>query len=501
MVRAAIMGGLSAFALVVGRQSHALTSLFATAWLMTAWQPFVLWDAGAQLSFGASLGLIAYAERLSLTFEDLLRKFVSLEEAVGATKLLAGNLLSTVAAMITTLPLMVYHFGSFTPWSLVSNLLVLPVQPAVMYLGASATLVGLVWLPLGRLVGWAAWLFLTYTIRAVEFTAKWVDTAAPVRALHPAMLLAYGGALLLFAHRPPRALFSAVAWKRFLRRPVVRRASFSALFIAAVLVWSTVAGLPDGKLHVAFLDVGQGDAILVTTPAGRRLLIDGGPSPSALLDALGRRMPFWERRIDLILLTHPHDDHLRGLLDLPERYDIGLVLLSDVEHDSGVHGQWQESLRVAGLPTLVVQQPWQIEFGDGPVMEVVPPASPNPDSLDDTSLVSRLVWQQARFLFTGDLEAEGLLKLSDEGWPLDCTVLKVPHHGSSEAVSPELLSATHPSVAVISAGADNRFGHPADETLACLEEAGVRVLRTDTAGSIEVTTDGVEYWVQTAGKR
>jgi competence protein ComEC len=134
-------------------------------------------------------------------------------------------------------------------------------------------------------------------------------------------------------------------------------------------------------------------------------------------------------------------------------------------------------------------------------MEVLPPGSPNPDSLDDTSLVSRLLWQQARFLFTGDLEAEGLLKLSHEGWPLDCTVLKVPHHGSSEAVSPELLSATHPSVAVISAGADNRFGHPADETLACLEEAGVRVLRTDTAGSIEVTTDGVEYWVQTAGKR
>jgi len=156
-------------------------------------------------------------------------------------------------------------------------------------------------------------------------------------------------------------------------------------------------------------------------------------------------------------------------------------------------------LQNTGIPTLVVQQAWQVDFGDGPVMEVLPPDSAAFESLDETSLVSRLVWQQASFLFTGDLEAQGLLRLRDTGWPLSCTVLKVPHHGSNNSVTEELLSVARPSLAVISVGADNRFGHPTEQTLTRLEQAGIQVLRTDTSGTIEVTTDGDSYWVQTTG--
>jgi competence protein ComEC len=119
------------------------------------------------------------------------------------------------------------------------------------------------------------------------------------------------------------------------------------------------------------------------------------------------------------------------------------------------------------------------------------------DSLDETSLVVRLRWREATFLFSGDLEAEGLLCLKNSGWPLDCTVLKVPHHGSEESVTEELLAATAPQLAVISVGAENRFGHPAEETLACLEQAGARTLRTDVQGTVKIRTDGKRYWVRT----
>ena len=497
VVRAAIMGGLTALALIAGRRSHALTSLFAAAWLMTAWQPFLLWDVGAQLSFAASLGLIAYSEELQRACENLLRKFVSLESAVRATQLLSDNLLSTIAAMIIALPVIIYHFEHFSPLYLLSNLLVLPVQPAVMYWGATAVLAGLAYLPLGRVLGWAAWLLLTYTIRTVEITSKWLDNSGAVGSVHPALLWAYGGILAWLTFRPQALQPALESGKRFLRQRATWKVTCALLILALILAWSAVARFPDGRLHVTFLDVGQGDAILIETPSGRRMLIDGGPSPATLLAALGRRLPFWDRRIDIVLLTHPHDDHVRGLLPLIDRYRVRQVLTGDVEHTSAVYRAWRESLQEQGIPVLGVGQPWQVDFGDGPTAEILPPLEGNSDSLDETSLVVRLTWQEAIFLFTGDLEADGLLELHRAGWPLACTVLKVPHHGSDEAVSAELLAVTSPDLAVISVGADNRFGHPANETLSCLDQANVQVLRTDQSGTVQVVTDGDSYWVRT----
>jgi competence protein ComEC len=501
VVRAAIMGGLSALALIVGRQGHALTSLLAAAWLMTAWQPLTLWDVGFQLSFSASLGLILYAETLQKAAESLLERFVSMEAAAPVARLLNASLLSTLAALATTLPLMIYHFGDFSPLSLVSNLLILPLQPAIMYLGSTAAMAGLAYLPLGQVLGWAAWLFLTYTIRIVEITANWIHSSGASSSIHPALLLAYYGLLTLFTLNPTKRLISADALKRLLARGAVRKAVVSALVVVLVLVWLAVASLPDGRLHVAFLDVGQGDAILIETPAGHRLLVDGGPSPAALLAALGRYLPFWDRRIDMILLSHPHEDHLRGLLSVLQRYRVRQVIASDVSHDSALFQQWRQQLDDRSIPLLAVQHPLLVDFGDGPTTEVFSPHVGTFDSLDETSLVAHLTWEKAAFLFTGDLEAEDLLSFQDEGWSLACTVLKVPHHGSNAAVSEDLLMVTRPDLAVVSVGADNRFGHPAAETLACLEQAGIRALRTDQVGTVEVTTDGERYWVRTGGSR
>jgi competence protein ComEC len=134
-------------------------------------------------------------------------------------------------------------------------------------------------------------------------------------------------------------------------------------------------------------------------------------------------------------------------------------------------------------------------------MEVLPPDAGSYDSLDETSLVARLGWHRASFLFTGDLEADGLLEFYDAGWSLDCMVLKVPHHGSEGALNEDLLTAIAPDLAVISVGADNRFGHPAEEMLVHMMRAGVEVLRTDLAGTVEVITDGERYWVRTAGSQ
>jgi len=498
VVRAAIMGGLSALAVIVGRRSHAATALFAAAWAMTAWQPFTLWDIGFQLSFASSLGLILYAKPLQRACEIALARVVPEAKAKRAAVLLQDALLTTVAAMVATLPLMVYHFGQFSPLSLLANALILPVQPAIMYLGSTAAIFGWICLPLAKLVGWAAWLFLTYTIRAVETTAMWVGVAGVARMVHPALPLGYYVALaaITFGWKPRLNL--AEAFRGLLNRGTVRKVLLAVLMLCAVLVWVAVASLPDGRLHVTYLDVGQGDAILVQTPAGHRLLIDGGPSPATLLAALGRHLPFWDRRLDLVMLSHPHDDHLRGLLDLPGRYWVRQVLVADLSDPPALHQQWCQQLEEQGIPLLQVQQPVQVDFGDGVYMEVLPPRPLVYESLDETSLVVRLRWREATFLFSGDLEAEELLQFNHAGWPLDCTVLKVPHHGSEGSVTPELLAVTAPQLAVISVGAENRFGHPAEGTLTCLERAGVRTLRTDVQGTLQITSDGEHYWVRTS---
>jgi len=500
VVRAAIMGGLSALALVVGRRSDALTSLLAAAWCMTTWHPFTLWDVGFQLSFAASLGLILYGDRLKIWAEDMLSRVTSVDSAQQVVAVLNDSFLVTLAAQITTLPLVVYHFHHFSWLSLLSNLLILSVQPAIMYLGSTAAMLGLVWLGAGRLVGWVAWLFLTYTIRMVELTANWIDASASAHTIHPMVPLAYYAVLALYTLDSTRTLIAPRAIWRWLRTGAVRKAGLATLIAALVLVWIAVGSLPDARLHVAFLDVGQGDAALIETPAGRRLLIDGGPSPATLLAALGRRLPFWDRRIDMIVLSHPHDDHLRGLLPLVERYQVQQVLVSDASRWSSAYEQWRQLLHDNRVPLLTVQHALEVSFSDGPVVQVVPPVTADDSNIDETSLVVRLSWQDASFLFSGDLEAAGLLKVGNAGWPLACTILKVPHHGSDEAVSEELLTAVNPDLTVISVGADNRFGHPGADTLAQLERAGVQVLRTDEVGTVEITTDGKQYWVHTGDR-
>jgi competence protein ComEC len=368
-----------------------------------------------------------------------------------------------------------------------------------MYLGGTAAMVGLAFLPFGRLLAWAAWLPLTYTVRVVEGLAGWIHTTGATGRVQPAVPLAYYGLLALVTLRPPTLSLQAI--RHWLRRKAVRRALVATLIVAAILVWASVFSLPDGKLHVIFLDVGQGDAIWIETPIGRRVLIDGGPSPAALLSALGRQLPFWDRCIDILVVSHPHDDHLRGLVSVLERYRVRQVLIGNMESTSALYEEWQKMLEERKIPVLTVRQPVQVDLGDGPKMEVLLPDMATLDDSEEASLVARLSWGKVSFLITGDLEAAGLLALGRAGWPLDSTVLKVPHHGSKEAVNESLLAVTCPELAVISVGSDNLFGHPAAETLAVLEVAGVQVLRTDQVGTVEVVADGERYWVRTRSSR
>jgi competence protein ComEC len=251
---------------------------------------------------------------------------------------------------------------------------------------------------------------------------------------------------------------------------------------------------PDGVTRITVLDVGQGDAILVEGSRGGRMLVDGGPNPDRLLVELDRRLPPWDRRLDVLILTHPHEDHVAGLALLLDRYRIGRVFEAGMRGPGPGYAAWTTALERVGAPgrgTLVTGDHLAVDDLRLSVLWPDPGAVPRepPDTgrgINDVSIVLLGEVGGRRILLTGDVEDDVDPVLAARGLP-PIDFLKVAHHGSGTASTVAFLGVVKPSLAVVSAGADNPYGHPARSTLDHLREAGARVFRTDTDGSVEVS--------------
>lgn len=249
----------------------------------------------------------------------------------------------------------------------------------------------------------------------------------------------------------------------------------------------------DTTLRVIFFDIGQGDSALVRTPSHQNILIDAGPDTS-VLSKLGAALPFYDRRIDLVILTHCHADHEGGLAAVLERYDVGKVIWSGVGDDSPGCVAWQDVSERNHIPIHVVAAGENYRFG-ATIMTVLYPfdyqSVSGETNLNMTSVVSRLTYGDSSFLFTGDAPAEveeRLLSRSDITLASD--VLKVGHHGSRYSSSLEFLQTVHPQYAIISVGAGNSYGHPHLATLNRLSSQGITYLRTDLSGDLPCSSNG-----------
>ncbi len=274
--------------------------------------------------------------------------------------------------------------------------------------------------------------------------------------------------------------------------------------LVIVLVAVTIAGRPDGQLHVTTLDVGQGDAILVEAPDGATMLVDGGPDPELTLRRLGANLGFFTRRIDLLVLSHPHQDHVAGLIEVLDRFHVGAVLHAGIAFENTAYDRLVTDAAAAGVPLTLARagQIWRL--GAGTSVDILYPTdadanAPLPDGdINNGSVV--LVVRHGGFgaLLTGDAEEPVETTLVSRGVLAPVDLLKVGHHGSTSSTIPAFLDATKPTVATISSGEDNEYGHPAPETLAALaSHPEIAVLRTDTDGDIEVVSDGSSYRVRT----
>ena len=556
VVRAAAMAGCALIARDLGRPTTAASAMgLAVAGLLLL-DPGYVDDAGFRLSVLATAGLMAWgaplADRLAGPAPGPVRRWLA--ESLGVS----------LAAQAATLPVILLDFGRLSLVSPVVNLVVAPfVAPAMaagtialvggLVVGAGtpsllATLAGLpAWVLLGTIVGavraGAGLPFASLTLEpplnvisaglsaiAVAFVARGGVTA--LRARLPALRAAGAGDAGTGAPQPgftragvPDARHGARSpdgSSRSSRSSRSRRLTALLLGVATLSVALAATHRPDGATRITVLDVGQGDAILVEGGAGGRMLVDGGPDPGRLLVALDERLPPWDRRIDAVVLTHPHEDHVAGLALLLKRYQVGRVYEPGMIGPGPGYAAWVAALGAgaaggasvaaggarAGGPTR-----WALGTGDRLALDGIslrvlwpdPGAVPLHPSdggtaINNVSIVLLGEVDGHRFLLAGDIEQAIDPQLLARGLPR-VEFLKVAHHGSGTASTAAFLDAVQPKVAVVSVGAGNPYGHPAPATIQRLRAITPNVYRTDRDGAVTVTFDAAALRVHAAGGR
>lgn len=265
------------------------------------------------------------------------------------------------------------------------------------------------------------------------------------------------------------------------------------LAVLNIFIFHTI--LAPRELRVTVLDVGQGDAILVESPTGVKVLIDGGPDRGVLRE-LGVALPFWERTIDVVVATHPDKDHIGGLPDVFAKYEVEHFVEPGIPHETSAVTALAEAVSAEpGLTRLLARRGMRLDLGGGAYADILyPDRDPSKLETNFGAVVMRLVYGETSFLFTADIPTQiedWLLMLDGSDGALDVDVLKVAHHGSKYSTSGAWLRATSPSAAAISVGAKNSYGHPTPEVLSRVEHAGARILRTDIDGRIIFTSDGL----------
>lgn len=481
-LRAAIMATMALSSVLVGRDSDALPFLCFSGAVMVGLDPQLLYDLGFQLSFLATAGLVL--------LEPVLRLGLARLRVPGW---LASSFSVTVAAQLAVLPVLAANFHAVSLVSPLTNLLLAPILPGLMATGAVAVALGAIALPLGQVAAPIAWLYLTYMVEVVRWTAQLPAAAASTGNLAFAQIALYYLLLLGVSLWPLPEMRAVRATASALASRAPRWAAAGAVLALLGIVVLGVSDRPDGKTHLYFLDVGHGDATLIRTGDGHNVLVDGGPSPTALEGALGRHLPFLDRDLDAVVLTGYGPDRLAGLIEVARRQQIGLVLQPGEPSTSEATGAWAGLLQSRGVQTVNAEAGQRIELGPDSWLEVTS-VQDSGSQEEDAALAVKLVSGGVSVLLPGDLSPEAQQEMARSlTGRLDA--VRVPRHGAADAFDERFLQAAAPRVAMLSVAANNRFRHPSEDTLQALR--GANLFRTDRQGTVEMVIERGGYEVYT----
>jgi competence protein ComEC len=493
VLRAALMSGLWITAeYIIRRKTFLPASLAFAALVMSLINPTVLWDVGFQLSFFATLSIVLFATPMTRWMQTRLDRWLPENTAANIGGFLAPTLIVSLAAQVLTLPLIALYFERVSLVSLLVNVLVLPVQPAILVLGALAIFTSVI-PALSLSLFWAALLPLAWTTTIVRAIAAlpFAETAAQLPAnLIALFFLLIMGVAMLQAQQP--------AWLDQLVTRLRQRAilTTTALISAGLLILclAIFTSRPDGNLHVWILTMGHTNAILAQTPGGAQILVDGGRFPTSLLLAMGDRLPFYDRSLEVLAITQPDEFDTAALSDVLARYPAQLVLTNGQPNLNPDFVVLQETWGKAQV--VAARAGYSLSFSDGTILDVLHPQSPPSleDRLDDGALVLRLRFGEQSILISGDVNANGQRTMLEEAIDVSASALLMPQHGAPGALSQSFLEAVNPQVVLLHSDPANRLNHPDPDTLAQVES--LPLFRTDEYGVLHIVTDGQQLWVE-----
>ena len=482
VLRATIMFILLIGGKLINRGRNLNISLFFAAFLILLSNPLILYDAGFLLSFIVTFFIINLAPILQELFSKII-------------VWVKNPLAVSTAAWIGIFPLSAYFFTKVSMISIISNIFIIPLTGIAVILGFITFFIGLTSISLAGMIAGINYLILNLiTLIAKSFSSL---PFAYVYVAQPSIIVIILYYLMVF-------FIIEIFFKKTLSQKIKKKAGLIVLSLISLIIIVQVF-YPADNLKVNFINVGEGDCILIEAPDETNILIDGGGTPRSDFDVGSKIViPYLRRKginkIDLLILTHPHLDHLEGLLPVLRQFKVDAVLDSGFICDVLEYREFISIIKEKNIPY------YQTKSGDNYIfsknMEMLILNPPNTSNLDNDSdfnnhsIVVKLYYKKSNFLFTGDIEKETEKRLLVWQNILNSDVLKLGHHGSSTSTTLNFLNKVDPGIAVITVGKNN-FGHPSQKVIERLEDRNIKIYRTDEDGTIIIRTNGQEYWIKT----
>jgi competence protein ComEC len=497
VIRASVIIILFSIAKIIDRDTDLLNLLGFAALLLLLFNATSLWDIGFQLSFVTTAAIVYFMSK----WEMLIKLLPQSKPFQLANKIFLLPLGVSASAQVASQPIIARHFNFIYPTSIFANIVVVWVVWYIVCVAFITIIAGFIWLPLALPFAYANRLAIWILLRIAHFFSN--IPYAVVESPTPSLRFFVVYTVIIFA----------MANLGFLCREK-RKAIIIALTVISFCIWYSAIQPCRNFLEMTFLDVGLGDSAFVRFPNGKNILIDGGPTTPEY--DTGERViaPFLRhkgiRKIDTVILTHPHNDHAGGLEFILKNFQVNQIIGI---HDRDIPIPIHNELRAIALEKHIDYQPGnpgslsisakrKVSPQNSYEIEILNPIDSNftdfgQSSINNDSIVLKLRFGHISFLFAGDIETQAEYAMLNSGADIQADILKVPHHGSNTSSSEGFLNAVNPVLAVISSGEQSRFNFPSEVVLNRYKRHGTKLLQTSQSGAITIVTDGRRVWVKT----
>jgi competence protein ComEC len=486
VLRASITTLLTMFTLILGRKKDSFALLSTSALFLTLWDPFSIYDVGFQLSFLSVAGIFLISPIIMKLFNN-------------KKNLLTNTFSITFSVQLAIAPITLYHFKQFSIVSILSNFLALPVSSLILSLGMICVWLSLIFEKMIYPLLWILDKATAYLFIVSKFCAKIPYGQFYCSKFSIYLVIIYFSFIIISLYFFKRTNVEQKVKNKFLISLIV-------LLIVVVFTYQFLLSLPPKNLSITFFDVGNGDACLVRTPEGHDILIDGGPEGKNIVKKLHLK---GVKKLNLVILSHPHADHIGGLIEVLNEIPVNLVLvgsldLSDCDHSViDKYNSFLEIIRSKNINIKCIKPKDILNISSKLSLFTI---WPDPDkifllksNLNNQSLVFLLRYANKKILFTGDVEIEAQKEILNDlkNLSINADILKVPHQGSKDANFYPFFKAVSPNISIIPVGLNNKNNHPSDEIIKSLNSINCPILRTDKMGDINLIAKSNNWKIST----